>query len=50
MKAIKIICRICGKPIRGHAAREDYDPTTQTNSYLCRACQEFFDSCDDGQA
>jgi len=37
MSAIQ--CRVCEKAIRGNAAREDYNPTTQENTYLCRKCE-----------
>jgi len=35
-----IKCRVCSKTIRGNAAREDYNATTQENTYLCRACDK----------
>jgi hypothetical protein len=34
-----IRCRVCERRIRGNAAREDYNPTTQENTYLCRKCE-----------
>jgi hypothetical protein len=36
---VTIKCRVCEKRILGNAAREDYDETTQTNTYLCRKCE-----------
>lgn len=35
-----IQCRVCEKPIRGNAAREDYNETTQDYTYLCRPCDK----------
>lgn len=38
----QIVCRVCGKTIRGNAASEDYDPVSGEMQYTCKACDAMF--------
>jgi len=37
-----ITCKTCGKEIRGNAATEEYNPSSQKYTFVCKKCDKVF--------